>query len=168
MGYEDLSSDEYFYYRDFIYYDHNIDNQLPSNYSAYRKRWNKVINGTGGDASESTWNPPPQSKMGDDYQWDYRLISNMSNNKGGYMMYKGSTPLLLYNISTDPYERHEISNASESNQQLVQQLYQEMTTIFQSAPAGYYPNPPEDNNCPQIVHPNNSVVGPYWVPWCGM
>ena len=158
---DDIYSEPYFYYRDFIYYDHNIDNQVPGPYSAYRKRWNKVINGTGGDASESGWNPPP---MGMDYNYDYKMITNMSNDMNDV----GGVPLLLYNISLDPYEKNEISNQSKNNQELVQQLYQEMLTIFESAPNGFYPNPPEDESCPPLVHPNDSVVGPYWVPWCGM
>eukprot|EP01084_Bolivina_argentea_P102815 184180_1 len=144
IGKENTSKDEYFYFRDYIYYDHNIENHKPSNNSAYRKRWNKIFNGTGGgNPDENGWVKPPGVAV----MYDNDNVTNM---------------MPLYNISNDPYEYNDIS-ANYSD--LVQQLYSEMEQIFKSAP--YYPHPPVDNSCPKVTHPNNSVVGPVWQPWCG-
>eukprot|EP01084_Bolivina_argentea_P102816 184181_1 len=133
--------DKYFEFRDEIYYGCDIYNGEPSNNTGYRYQWYKIFNSTGG--YPNTWWPPPNETVYVD------MI---------HMNYKDDDLYELFNISNDPYEYNDIS---KDNPSLVQQLLAKMDAISATA----IPNQ-VDKNCPKVTHPNYTIVGEVWQPWC--
>eukprot|EP00483_Globobulimina_turgida_P006480 UN06490 len=109
-------------------------------------RWNKLFNGTGGP--KDGWYKPAQ------------LYENLDVFDGSENYLK-DLPKLLFNLSSYACEHYDISsNNTEIVQQIVNMMYKMESTGV--------PQMENDTNCPPIIHPVNSVVGPTWVPWCGM
>eukprot|EP01084_Bolivina_argentea_P300924 519002_1 len=146
-------NDKYFGVRDNVYIGLNDPNGGPINDTAFRYKWLKVYNGSGGWPFE--WYAPPQmteSHNGtlyyptDDVEWSSVLT--------------GTTSYPLYNLSTDPTEHFDISiNNTDSVNQLI--------AMMQQLENGGIPQAKNDPNCPPVKHPNSSV-GPVWDPWCGV
>ena len=146
-------NDKYFQYRDDVWIGYEVSTQsnlVNYNNTAYRYKWTKIINGTGG--KPNSWYPPPsleQVNMSMDIKWDGTMY-----NYDGYRL-----PIYLFNISTDPTEHFNVTDDDLLNEMYNRMLQVEKDGVPQAVP---------DKNCPPIVYPNNSVVGPYWWPWCGM
>ena len=133
--------DPYFEYRDNVWIGYEVSTQSDLkdyNNTAFRYKWYKIINGTGG--KPYGWYPPPG---------DGKDIKGVDVGLEHY----------VFDLENDPFEHNNITNDT-----LLEKLYSMMITMEKNG----VPQAQVDTNCPQIVHPNNSAVGPYWWPWCGM
>eukprot|EP01084_Bolivina_argentea_P120082 212864_1 len=140
------AKDKYFEYRDNVWMGYEVKDGFKNyNNTAYRYKWTKLINGSGG-AQASGWYPPP-SMDGFGYEQYYNHIVDQP------------LPYYLFNISDDPTEHKNITDND-----LYNKLYSMMLQIEKNG----VPQAEKTKDCPPLVHPNNSIVGPYWWPWCGM
>ena len=155
-GIDDNTDDEYFKYRDNIYFGNDTLSGNTSSWSgngnntAYRSKWLKIYNSFGGYPND--WGAKPEEEI---------LISELNDMFIDYQGIMSNDECMLFDIQNDSYEHNDIS---ANNEEVVSNLLEIMNNITRTAiPL------PINESCPNgndVKHPNNSVVGPVWQPWC--
>ena len=149
-GIDDNTNNQYFKYRDNIYFGNDTLSGNASSWSgngnntAYRSKWFKIYNSFGGYPID--WGPKPQLN-------EEMLVSDYS--------FTENDECMLFDIKNDSYEYNDIAT---DNTKTVANLLEIMNNITRTAiPL------PINKSCPNgndVKMPNNSVVGRYWSPWC--
>lgn len=151
-------NDKYFGVRDNVYIGLNDPNGGPYNDTAFRYKWMKVYNGSGGWPFE--WYAPPQMDEEHNGTLYYPIYHHLNNQSDNYTNYTATPSYPLYDIENDPTEHFDISanNTNEVNQ---------LISMMQALENTGVPPAKNDPSCPPVTHPNSSV-GPIWDPWCGV
>ena len=155
-GDDNENDDKYFAYRDSIWYNYatkiwNTD-FTGFNLTAFRYKWNKIVNGTGAvnEGGEGHYKPDLSA-----WEWiNHKHIKQRQSSDD--KMYQ------FYDLENDPNEYNDIMNVTGQNNETFINVINKMIDIEKTA----RPQMVNDMNCPPFGPQNNSVVGPVYMPWC--
>lgn len=151
--------DEYFEYRDSLWYGYATDiynrDFVGFNNTAFRYKWYKIINGSGSwdGIHDAGWYKPnlQDLKWIPVYSKEFSSNGNESNE-----MYR------FYNIENDAREYVNLINITNKNNGTFRDVLNKMIALENTM----RPQMINDTNCPPFKPKENSIVGKVYMPWC--